>query len=74
MSPDRGEQLLKQLAALPEEQQKQVLAFAESLAPASARVPGKTLLKFAGCIGPSDLRQIAQAVEEGCERIDRGEW
>ncbi len=74
MSPKLQEELLQQMARLPEEQQKQVLAFVKGLVPAAGGVAGKDLLKFSGAIGQADLRVMTEAIEEGCERIDRSEW
>ena len=31
-------------------------------------------MSFAECIPPDDLSVIAQAVEEGCERVDTHDW
>jgi len=74
MSPELQDKLLRQMAALPPDQQEKVLAFAKSLTPAAGGVSGKDLLKVAGSIGQSDLRLMAAVIEEGCERIDRSEW
>lgn len=70
-----GQQILEQLDQLAPEQQRQVLAFIRSLAhPASERVPGASLLHFAGTIAADDLQAIARAIDDGCERVDRDEW
>ena len=74
MSPKLQEELIQQMARLPEEQQKQVLAFVKGLEPAVKGVSGKDLLKFSGTIGQADLQMMTKAIEEGCERIDRSEW
>jgi hypothetical protein len=39
-----------------------------------AGVPGSSLIAFAGCIPSDALYAIAQAVAEGCERVDAHEW
>ena len=67
MSPKLRDQLLQQLASLPEEQQERVLAFAKTLAPAPNGMSGKSLLKFSGTIGHSDLHLITAVIEQGCE-------
>lgn len=74
MSPKLREELLQQMALLPEDQQQRVLAFVRNLVPTAGGVSGKELLKFSGSIGKADLQQMAKAIEEGCERIDQGEW
>ena len=40
--------------------------------PVGAR--GKELLRFAGAIEADELQMIAQAIEDGCERINLNEW
>jgi hypothetical protein len=68
-------QILKQLNGLPNEQQRQVLEFARTLAKSpAAGVPGKELLRFGGLIPEKDLKKISAAIEEGCERVDGHEW
>ncbi|MDP2168472.1 MAG: hypothetical protein Q8J64_09110 [Thermodesulfovibrionales bacterium] len=37
-------------------------------------VEGKSLLVFEGIIPAGDLKLMAMAVEEGCEKVDVGEW
>jgi hypothetical protein len=68
-------ELLHYLNSLPSAMQCQVLQFARALEMSShAGVPGASLVSFAGCIPQDDLSVIAQAVEDGCERIDAHEW
>ncbi len=68
-------EILAQLNKLAPEQQRQVLDFARTLARTELRgVPGGELLRFTGTIPPEDLRAMAKAIEEGCERIDPDEW
>ena len=68
-------EIREQLDQLPPEQQQQVLAFARSLVAAQIQgVPGTDLLRFAGVIDADDLSIMRQAIEEGCEKIDRNEW
>ena len=68
-------ELLHHLNRLPTAMQCQVLQFARALEMTThAGVPGSSLMSFAGCIPPDDLSVIAQAVEEGCERVDTHDW
>ena len=63
------------LDRLPVQQQRQVLEFAQTLAPPPLRgVRGADLLQFAGTIDESDLETMTQAIKDGCERIDADEW
>ena len=55
-------------------QQREVLAFARSLKAKLRGVEGASLLNFAGSITSSDLTQMREALEEGCERINVVEW
>jgi hypothetical protein len=60
---------------LPIEQQRHVLELVRALAAAQVRgVPGQALLRFAGTIDAHDLATMAQAIEDGCERVDGGDW
>jgi hypothetical protein len=68
------EELLASLEDLPEERQLQVLSFARSLNAVPRGVPGKDLLRFAGALDDQSAREITDAIEEGCERVDLGEW
>ena len=66
--------IVDELGDLPLEQQREVLAFARALKAQPEGVKGSSLLNFAGYISPSDLAQMQEAIEEGCERIDIDEW
>lgn len=68
-------ELNRQIRALSPGQQRRLLDFAQDLGDAGSRgVPGSTLLQFAGAIEPSDLSDMARAIEEHCEEVDRDEW
>lgn len=69
-------ELLDVLHRLKPEEQQQVLDFARNL-PGSKRprgVPSSSLLKFGGLFPKEDLKEIMQAIEEDCEKIDYDEW
>ncbi len=69
------ETIMKQVEALPEEQQFQVLSYIQSLKTAPPEgVPGRSLLRFAGIIPAEDVDAMEKAIEEDCERIDIHEW
>jgi hypothetical protein len=72
---DIREEIAKQVERLPLEMQEQVLRFATSLV-ASAPVGenGATLRQFSSSLDPVSARQMTQAIEDGCERIDASEW
>ncbi len=67
--------VLKQLQSLPEDKQRRVLEFAESLGTSVPEgIPGDRLLRFAGSIPPDELRSMNEAIETGCEQVDPNEW
>ena len=75
MSVVLKKQILEQLDILPYEQQRRILDFARALAASvPAGVAGRELLRLAGTIDANDLQLMAQAIEDGCERIDLDEW
>jgi len=60
--------VIEQLETLPENLQRQVLAFVEALQTVVRRgVPGRQLLEFAGAIALDDLELMRQAIEDGRE-------
>lgn len=66
------EDLLSQMDDLSPELQRKVLEFAKSMAHKGGK--GASLLKFVGSIPPDDLRRMTNAIEEGCEKVDKSEW
>jgi hypothetical protein len=73
MNPTIDMELREQLDCLPAAQQRQVLDFARALA-VKARSSGRALRRFAGTIPKDDLRQIAEAIDDGCEQVTPDEW
>jgi hypothetical protein len=66
------EQIMRQLDLLTLEQQQRVLEFAAHLqTPLPSGIPGEALLTRAREINfdPLDLAEMAEAIEEGCERV-----
>jgi hypothetical protein len=37
-------------------------------------IEGKSLLRFEGTISVDDLQLMSKAIEDGCEKVDIGEW
>lgn len=67
-------ELRDHLAALAPEQQRQVLEYARALGTAPRRgLPGESLLRFAGTMEPSEIADLARAVED-CEAVDPHGW
>ncbi len=67
--------VVEQMLVLPDDMQRQVLAFLQNLRATTQRgVPGKQLVQFAGMIETEDLARMQQAIENACERVDSSEW
>jgi hypothetical protein len=64
--------LIAQLDKLPYDLQLRVLDFAKALMPQG--IEGKSLLRFEGTISVDDLQLMSKAIEDGCEKVDIGEW
>ena len=71
MSDTKEQAIIEQIAELtPEEQQRVLQATQRLVGKRPAGVPGRDLLRFAGCIPKDDLKRMKRAIEEDCERID----
>jgi hypothetical protein len=69
------DKVIEQLKALPNELQWRVLEFTRALALSNpGGVPGRQLLHFAGTIPLEDTRMMREAIEQGCEQVDRDGW
>ena len=72
---DFRQEIAKQVEKLPPDTQEQVLRFAASLsASAPAGEQGARLRQFSSSLDSVSARQMIQAIEEGCEKVDAGEW
>jgi len=68
-------ELQQRLSRLGPAEKRQVLEYTRELGePPRQGMPGAALLRFAGAIPPEDLREMADAIEEGCERVDPDGW
>jgi hypothetical protein len=68
-------ELLQRLSRLGPAQKQQVLEYARGLGePPRPGTVGEALLRFAGRIPPEDLREMADAIDEGCEQVDPDGW
>jgi len=68
-------EIIHQIGQLDYEYQRRVLDFARALA---VTVPKKAFransFSFVGVIHTDDLREMGQAIEGGCEKVDANEW
>ena len=72
---DFSKELVARVEKLPPEMQEQVLRFVASLAPPGPKgESGTALRRFSGSLDPVSAQEIAQAIEEHCERVDVGAW
>lgn len=72
---DLRTEIVRSVEALPVERHGEVLAFVNSLGPAlPPGTPGSRLLRFAGVLDDVSAKEMGEAIEEGCERIDLSEW
>jgi hypothetical protein len=69
------EQILGDLERLSPEMQARAAQLVHGLVSAAPRgVPGRDLLRFAGTIDAESIREMEEAIEDGCERIDPEAW
>ena len=73
MSQTTKEQIIEQVDRLDEHRRKQVLDFARRLT-APSGIPGHSLMDFVRSIDPADLDAMANAIQEGCEKVDPNAW
>ena len=72
---DLQTEIAARINELPADSQLKVLRFVTSLAPDRVKgVGGASLRELAGLIDDESARDMIQAIEEGCERIDYSEW
>ena len=68
-------EILVHLEKMPEPLQRQVLGYIHRLESKTTRgEPGRNILGFAGAIPTDDLKSMAEAIENGCEKVDADEW
>jgi hypothetical protein len=75
MDPSITQEIVERLHELPASQQQLVLDVVRSMASQKPQgVPAKDLLPLTGAITAEDARQMTNAIEEGCERVDTNAW
>jgi len=69
------DELLSRIDQLPVELQRRVIAFADALVLSNPKgTPGRDLLRFAGTLDEDSAREMLEAIEDACERVDVNEW
>jgi hypothetical protein len=72
---DVRHEIAKQVDALPPEMQERVLRFVASLAGSAPKGErGAALRQFGSSLDAASAREMKRAIEDGCERVDAGEW
>jgi hypothetical protein len=72
---DVRQEIAKHLEKLPPDLQERVLLFVASLSLAApVGENGATLRQFSASLDPLSAREMIQAIEEECERVDAGDW
>ena len=72
-----ADEITNELRRMSEPQQLQVLDFARNVTRPAVVPAGVRLSEMRSLVGTfpaEDLRQIEQAIEEGCEQIDAESW
>ncbi len=65
-------EFLKNLEKLSREQQNKALAYIKLLLRRGQKQP--ELLRFAGSLDAGSISEMREAIEAGCENIDKNEW
>ncbi|HYW41728.1 MAG TPA: hypothetical protein VE959_02650 [Bryobacteraceae bacterium] len=72
---DVTREIARQVEKLPADMQEQVLRFVASLcASAPLGENGARLRQFSSSLDSVSARQMTQAIDEECERVDASEW
>jgi hypothetical protein len=72
---DVRQEIAKRVESLPGELQERVLEFVASLSPsAPVGEKGSALRQFSTSLDSVSARQMIQAIDEECERVDTSEW
>lgn len=71
MSRSVSDEIAARIRRLPDAQQRQALAYVETLERARH---GAALVALKGSIPREDLAEMAAAIEADCERVDARDW
>jgi hypothetical protein len=72
---DVRDEIVARVDQLSPEMQQQVLRFVTSLPTSFPKGESGTVLSsFAGLLDPESAREMVEAIEEECERVDASEW
>jgi hypothetical protein len=72
---DFRQEIAEKIDNLPPALQAQVLRYIAALSsPAPVGESGAVLRQFSASLDPVSARQMTQAIEEECERVEAGDW
>ncbi len=75
VQPAIKEQILNDLDRLTPEQQAHAAELVHGLvSPLPKGASGRDLLRFAGTMDDKSAREMTEAIQAGCERVDLDEW
>jgi acetolactate synthase small subunit len=75
LTMDVRAEIAERVARLSPLMQEQVLLFVSSLEASTPKGEnGAALRRFAGSLDDVSAREMIQAIEEECERVDAGQW
>lgn len=73
--PAIRDQILSDLDRLAPEQQRRAAELVHGLVSTLPKgASGRDLLRFAGSLDDESAREMIEAIEQGCERVDLDEW
>ena len=72
---DLRREIAQRINGLAPDQLAQVLEFVTSLSPSAVKgESGADLRQFARSLDSDSAQQMIQAIDEGCEQVEAGEW
>jgi hypothetical protein len=75
VNPSIKAQILSDLERLSPDKQTRAAELVHGLiSPTPKGIPGRDLMRFAGVLDADSGREMIEAIEEGCERVDLDEW
>ena len=71
---DLKQEILRRMEALPVELQRRILEYVSGNMAAPTGASGEELSAFARTLPPGSAREMIEAIESECERIDAAQW
>lgn len=75
VSRELADDVLQEMERMPLDLQQRVFEFAHALADSHPKgASGEDIVRFRGTFSQSDLKDMSEAIEKGCERVDPDAW